>query len=73
MNAQPVIYTSGVRDLELLARWLLEIDEEVEEMRAETRCQRCSTPAPPSARWAGDAWARDHRPPHTCVKSRWVK
>jgi hypothetical protein len=50
--------------------WIQCLEEEVMEIRERLSCARCSTPAPPPARWPGDLWARDSRPPkHTC--GRW--
>jgi hypothetical protein len=48
---------------------LLQLVDEVAQLRAELSCTRCKTPPPPPERWAGDPWSRDSRPPHSCGKT----
>jgi hypothetical protein len=50
--------------------WRLQaLEDEVEWLRTQTFCARCSTPPPPPPRWHGDPWSRDERPAHTCGKT----
>ena len=48
------------------------IEAEVDQLRAELRCPRCSTPPPPEPRWPGDLHARDDRGPHQCGRRPWA-
>lgn len=57
---------------DLLER-LGDVEDELDELRAQLTCRRCMEPAPTVGRWGGDPWSRDTRPPmHTCGKARWV-
>ena len=57
--------TAGSELGEILAI-LQYLADELDGIKAQLFCQRCMTPAPPPARWHGDAKSRDDRPAHTC-------
>jgi hypothetical protein len=59
-------------DRDLRAR-IAAMEEELANLRAEVRCQRCSESVPEEPRWPGDLHARDLRPPHTCGRSPWSR
>jgi hypothetical protein len=62
------LFTAGSELGEILAI-LQYLADELDGIKAQLFCPRCSTPAPPPARWHGDAKSRDERGPHTCGKS----
>ena len=47
-----------------------QLEDELDQLRAETQCRRCSEPPPPLERWHGDPRARDYRPACTCGRQR---
>ena len=59
------LFTAGSELAEILAI-LQYLADELDSLKAQLFCPRCTTPAPPLARWHGDAKSRDDRPAHTC-------